>query len=163
MAPVDATDFRHALGHFCTGVTVMTGLDGADPVGLACQSFSSLSLDPPLVLFCPGRTSTSWPRIRRGGRFAVNVLAEDQPEVCAAFGSSTAAKFAATRWRVTEGGAVVIKDVLAWLDCTVEAIHDGGDHEIVVGRVQELRVERDHRPLLYFRGRHVLESVPLGS
>jgi 3-hydroxy-9,10-secoandrosta-1,3,5(10)-triene-9,17-dione monooxygenase reductase component len=163
MVAVEPADFRHALGHFCTGITVMTGLAGTEPVGLACQSFSSLSLDPPLVLFCPGRGSTSWPRIRGGGRFTVNVLAEDQQEVCAAFGSTTGAKFASTGWRTTDGGAVVLDGVLAWLDCTIEAVHDGGDHEIVVGRVQELRVERDHRPLLFFRGRHVLDPLPLGS
>jgi 3-hydroxy-9,10-secoandrosta-1,3,5(10)-triene-9,17-dione monooxygenase reductase component len=163
MAPVDPALFRHALSHFCTGVTVMAGLDGDEPVGLACQSFSSLSLDPPLVLFCPGRNSTSWPRIRAGGRFAVNVLAEDQQKICMAFGSPTGAKFTSTPWRTTDGGAVVIGGVLAWLDCTIEAVHDGGDHEIVVGRVQELRVERDHRPLLYFRGRYVLDSVPTAS
>ncbi len=163
MAAVDPATFRHTLGHFCTGITVMAGRDGDEPVGLACQSFSSLSLDPPLVLFCPARSSTSWPRIRRGGRFTVNVLAEDQQEVCAAFGSSTGAKFASTGWRLTDAGAVVLDGVLAWLDCTIEAVHDGGDHEIVVGRVQELRVERDHRPLLFFRGRHVLDSVPLAS
>jgi 3-hydroxy-9,10-secoandrosta-1,3,5(10)-triene-9,17-dione monooxygenase reductase component len=121
-----------------------------------------LSLDPPLVLFCPGRSSSSWPRIRCGGRFAVNVLAEDQQQVCAAFGSSTAAKFAAPAvgWRVTDAGAVVLDGVLAWLDCGIEAVHDGGDHEIVIGRVREVRVERTDRPLLYFRGQHVLDAVP---
>lgn len=163
MASVEPAEFRHVLGHFCTGVTVVTGLDGAEPVGLACQSFSSLSLDPPLVLFCPGRTSTSWPRIRAGGRFAVNVLAEDQQGVCTAFGSSTAAKFAAVPWRVTPAGAVVLDGVLAWLDCVIEAVHDGGDHEIVVGRVRQLRVEREHLPLLFFRGGHRLDPAPVAA
>ncbi|GAA3146819.1 flavin reductase family protein [Planomonospora alba] len=160
---IDARDFRTVLGHFCTGVTVITGLDGTEPVGLTCQSFSSLSLDPPLVLFCPSRTSRSWPRIRHGGRFSVNVLAEDQQEVCEAFGSPGGTKFDAVGWRLTPGGAVVIDGVLAWLDCSIECVHGGGDHEIVVGRVRELRVERDHRPLLFYRGGHDLGVSLVGE
>ncbi|MFB4303889.1 3-hydroxy-9,10-secoandrosta-1,3,5(10)-triene-9,17-dione monooxygenase reductase subunit [Actinomadura sp. NTSP31] len=156
--PVDAQTFRNVLGHFCTGVTVVAGLDRGEPVGLACQSFTSLSLDPPLVLFCPGRTSTSWPRIRNGGRFSVNVLADDQRDVCAAFGATSAPKFSVVGWRRTAAGAVVLDGVLTWLDCSIEAVHDGGDHDIVVGRVRELGVERDHRPLLFYRGRHDLDE-----
>jgi 3-hydroxy-9,10-secoandrosta-1,3,5(10)-triene-9,17-dione monooxygenase reductase component len=150
---VDPAVFRHVLGHFCTGVTIVTSLDddGA-PAGLACQSFTSLSLDPPLVLICPGRGSTSWPRIERTGRFAVNVLAEDQQHVSVAFGSRTATKFDGLPWHVTDRGAVVFDDVLAWVDCDIKAVHDGGDHQIVVGAVREMRVLRDHGPLLYFRG-----------
>lgn len=162
-ATVDTRDFRSVLGHFCTGVTVIAGLDGDDPAGLACQSFSSLSLDPPLVLFCPGRTSKSWPRIRRGGRFSVNVLAEDQRDVCEAFGSSTGTKFGSVGWHLTSAGAVVIDGVLAWLDCSIERVHDGGDHEIVIGRVRELRIERDHRPLLFYRGGHDLDASLTGK
>ncbi|WP_413098268.1 flavin reductase family protein [Streptomyces sp. Inha503] len=157
---VNATVFRTALGQFATGVTVITGLDGDDQLGLACQAFSSLSLDPPLVLFCPGRASTSWPRIRRSGRFGVNVLAEDQREVCEAFGSTSAPKFDAVGSRRTPGGTVVLDGVLAWLGCTIEAVYDGGDHDIVVGRVRELRVERQDGPLLYFRGGH---DVPVAA
>ncbi|MFE8916373.1 flavin reductase family protein [Streptomyces globisporus] len=151
---VNARMFRTVLGQFATGVTVITGLDGEERLGLACQAFSSLSLDPPLVLFCPGHTSTSWPRIRRSGSFGVNVLAEDQREVCEAFGSSSGRKFDAVGSRLTPGGTVVLDGVLAWLGCTIEAVHPSGDHDIVVGRVQELRVERPDGPLLYFRGGH---------
>ncbi|MGW9131840.1 flavin reductase family protein [Streptomyces sp. NPDC055681] len=160
---VNARMFRTVLGQFATGVTVITGLDGDEPVGLACQSFSSLSLDPPLVLFCPGRSSTSWPRIRASGRFGVNVLAEDQRAVCEAFGSTNASKFDAVASRRTPAGTVVIDGVLAWLGCTVETVYDGGDHDIVVGRVHELRVERQDRPLLYFRGGHDLTDSALAS
>ncbi|MFD4985239.1 flavin reductase family protein [Streptomyces sp. NPDC058374] len=151
---VNARMFRTVLGQFATGVTVITGLDGEERLGLACQAFSSLSLDPPLVLFCPGHTSTSWPRIRRSGSFGVNVLAEDQREVCEAFGSPSGRKFDAVGSRRTPAGTIVLDGVLAWLGCTIEAVHRGGDHDIVVGRVQELRVERPDGPLLYFRGGH---------
>jgi 3-hydroxy-9,10-secoandrosta-1,3,5(10)-triene-9,17-dione monooxygenase reductase component len=159
---VSPTAFRHALGHFCTGVTVVTGLDGDEPVGLACQSFTSVSLDPALVLFCPGRTSSSWPRIRRSGQFTINVLAEGQRDVCAAFGSSSAPKFGAAPWRRTSSDAILLDGALAWIHCTIDAVHDGGDHDIVVGRVQTLSVERDDRPLLYFRGSHDLDHSSTG-
>lgn len=150
---VDPSTFRTVLGHFCTGITIITGLDDSgSPFGLACQSFSSLSLDPPLVLICPGRNSTSWPRIERTGRFTVNVLAEDQQDVSAAFGSRTGAKFDATSWHVTDDGAVVLDNVLVWLYCDVQAAHDGGDHQIVVGAVRQMKILRDHGPLLFFRG-----------
>lgn len=156
---VDPSTFRQVLGHFCTGVTIITGLDDSgSPFGLACQSFSSLSLDPPLVLICPGRNSTSWPRIERTGRFTVNVLAEDQQDVSAAFGSRTGAKFDAAAWHVTDRGAVVLDNVLAWLHCDVRAAHDGGDHQIIVGAVRQMRILRDHGPLLFFRGSYGLPA-----
>ena len=149
---VSSADYRTVLGHFCTGVTVVAGLVGDQPAGFACQSFSAVSLDPPLVLICPGRGSTSWPSIRSGGRFTVNVLAEDQRTACAAFGSRTGAKFDAVSWSAGPDGGVRIDGALAWVDCDLERIHDGGDHEIVVGRVRELAVERTARPLLFYRG-----------
>ncbi|MEU0278177.1 MULTISPECIES: flavin reductase family protein [unclassified Streptomyces] len=153
--------FRAVLGQFATGVTVITGLDGDEPVGLTCQSFSSLSLDPPLVLFCPGHSSTSWPRIRPSGHFGVNILAEDQREVCKAFGSTYGPKFDAVGSRRSPGGTVILDGVLAWLGCAIEAVYDGGDHDIVVGRVREMRVERKDAPLLYFKGSHDIPDATL--
>ncbi|MDT3443274.1 MULTISPECIES: flavin reductase family protein [unclassified Pseudofrankia] len=158
---VDPTTFRKVLGHFCTGITIVTGLDGSgSPFGLACQSFTSLSLDPPLVLICPGRSSTSWPRIEQTGRFTVNVLAEDQQDVSTAFGSKTAAKFDAVPWHATDRGAVVLDNVLAWVHCDIDATYDGGDHQIVVGAVRQMHILRDHGPLLYFRGGYGLPARP---
>jgi 3-hydroxy-9,10-secoandrosta-1,3,5(10)-triene-9,17-dione monooxygenase reductase component len=157
---VDPATFRQVLGHFCTGVTIVTGLDASgSPAGLACQSFTSLSLDPPLVLICPGRNSTSWPLIERTGRFTVNVLAEDQEDVSVAFGSRTGAKFDAASWHVTETGAVVLNRVLAWVHCDITAAYDGGDHQIVVGSVRQMRILRDHGPLLFFRGGYGLPTA----
>lgn len=154
---IDTTTFRSALGSFCSGVTVITGMSADDtPVGLACQSFSSLSLDPPLVLICLGKQSRSWAAIAETGRFTVNVLSQDQEHASRAFGSSTGRRFEAVEWQVREG-AVVLDDVLAWIDCSIHAIHDGGDHHIIVGAVRRLAVERPtHQPLVFFRGAYGL-------
>ncbi|MDF0530716.1 flavin reductase family protein [Tsukamurella sp. 8F] len=166
---IEAHDFRTALGHFCTGVTVVTGMGGDDvPVGFACQSFSALSLDPPLVLFCPGNTSRAWPVIQQAGSFVVNLLAEDQRDLSTTFGSRTADKFAGVSWRAAESGAPILEGALGWIDCTIEAVHDGGDHRIVVGRVTTLGAPRPDRPLLFYRGRYTGtfpergEAIPAG-
>ncbi|HEX4701533.1 MAG TPA: flavin reductase family protein, partial [Pseudonocardiaceae bacterium] len=108
---VDSRTFRHVLGHFCTGITVITALDGDRPAGFACQSFAALSLAPPLVLFCPARTSWTWPVVRRAGRFCVNVLAHGQQELSTVFGRGGADKFRDTRWRTSPGGAPVLAGV----------------------------------------------------
>jgi 3-hydroxy-9,10-secoandrosta-1,3,5(10)-triene-9,17-dione monooxygenase reductase component len=151
-AVIDQRLFRTVLGHFCTGVTVVSAMDGETPVGFACQSFAALSLDPPLVLFCPGRTSRTWPIIERAGSFGVNVLAESQQDVSTVFGTGGADKFASVGWRAAASGAPVLDGVLTWLDCTVEAVHEAGDHYVVIGRVTELGPCRDDRPLLFYRG-----------
>lgn len=150
-AVVDPADMRRVLGSFATGVVVVTGHDEQGPVGFSCQSFASVSLDPPLVLFCPAHTSTSWPRIARSGRFVVNVLAADQREVCAQFATSGVDKFAGLQWAPTAWGPG-IEDVLAQVMCTVESVHPAGDHDIVVGHVRELVTPREDGPLLFFRG-----------
>jgi 3-hydroxy-9,10-secoandrosta-1,3,5(10)-triene-9,17-dione monooxygenase reductase component len=123
---IDATAFRKALGHFCTGVTVVTAMNDAEPVGFACQSFAALSLDPPLVLFCPGRTSRTWPLIERHGHFCVNVLGHGQRDVSTVFGRAGADKFATVPWTPAPSGAPILAGVLTWLDCAIEAVHDGG-------------------------------------
>jgi 3-hydroxy-9,10-secoandrosta-1,3,5(10)-triene-9,17-dione monooxygenase reductase component len=139
------------MGNFCSGITVITSLDRDQPVGFACQSFQSLSLNPPLVSFSPSRASTTWPRIHRSGSFAVNILAEDQDEMCAKFAVSGAEKFAGVRWRSAPSGAPLIEGVLAWLDCNIVAVHPGGDHVIVVGQVESLDICSEDAPLLFFR------------
>lgn len=157
-AVTDSRELRTVLGHFCTGVTVISSLaDDGGPVGFACQSFASLSLDPPLVTFNVARTSSSWPRIAHAGRFCVSVLAADQGGLCRTFAvsSSTGAdKFADVEWSPAPGtGSPRLAGALAWIDCTIHAVHIGGDHLIVVGRVCDLSVERDDTgPLLFYRG-----------
>ncbi len=150
-------ELRRVLSTFASGVTVVTGDDDGTPVGFACQSFSSLSLDPPLVLFCPARTSGSWPRIRHSGSFTVNVLASDQEDVCLVFARQVPDRFSQVRWRATPTGPA-LDGVLATVHCDVEAVHDGGDHEVVIGRVRELVTHRDAAPLVFFRGAFGLGS-----
>jgi 3-hydroxy-9,10-secoandrosta-1,3,5(10)-triene-9,17-dione monooxygenase reductase component len=150
---IDSARFRQVLGHFCSGITIITGMDGDEPVGLTCQSFSSVSLDPPLILFCPGKASSSWPRIRDSGAFAVNILSAEQEDVCRLFATKGADKFRGVGWENGATGSPIIRDVLAWMDCRMDAEHDAGDHTIVVGRVVELHVaDETDGPLLFYRG-----------
>ncbi|MFF7448366.1 MULTISPECIES: flavin reductase [unclassified Streptomyces] len=162
-APVGQGEFRRVLGSFATGVAVVTApaTDAEDPeagpAGFACQSFSSLSLDPPLVTFMVGRTSTTWPRIARAGVFCVNVLAAHQGELCRGFAVSGADKFAGVPYDAAPfSGAPRLADTLAWIDCAIHAVHTGGDHLIVVGRVAALGASEEERaPLLFHKGRFV--------
>jgi 3-hydroxy-9,10-secoandrosta-1,3,5(10)-triene-9,17-dione monooxygenase reductase component len=148
--------FRKALGNFCTGVTVVTAMHDVEPVGFACQSFAALSLDPPLVLFCPGRTSRTWPHIEAFGHFCVNVLSHSQQDVSATFGKAGADKFSCVPWAPAPSGAPILAGALTWLDCAVEDVHEAGDHYIVVGRVTTLGDQRDERPLLFHRGAYTV-------
>jgi flavin reductase (DIM6/NTAB) family NADH-FMN oxidoreductase RutF len=151
----DRDRFRFVLSHVPTGVVVVTGTGEHGPVGLAIGSFTSISLDPPLVGFYPDRASTSWPPIRAAGAFCVNVLAADQAELCRRFARSGGDKFAGLRWRAAPGsGAPILGDVLAWVDCDLERETQIGDHSLVVGAVRELTVERDAAPLIFFQGGH---------
>ncbi len=145
---------RDVLGHFATGVVVVTArTPGGDLLGFTCQSFASLSLDPPLVSFAPARTSTTWPRIRDIGAFCVNVLAAGQRDRSVGFARSGAVdKFAGVDWWPAPSGAPVLEGVSAWVDCTLRAEHDGGDHTIVVGRVLDLGADPTRLPLLFYRG-----------
>jgi len=153
MPEIDSAHFRQVLGHFPTGVTVITAMDPDDkPAGFAVGSFFSVSLEPPLVGFCAGKGSSSWPTIRDAGVFCVNVLAEDQEAVCRQFSMKGDEKFRGLGWHATATGSPRITDVLAWIDCEIEAVHDAGDHEICVGRVREMNVERENGPLLFYRG-----------
>ncbi len=155
-ADLDSARFRSVLGHFCTGVTVVTGHDGHEPAGFACQSFAALSLDPPLILFCPARTSRTWAVLAESGRFAVNVLGEDQREVSAVFGSRGVDKFASVDWTPAPSGSPLLTGALTWIDCELEAVHEAGDHYVVIGRVTALGEVSDARPLLFHRGQYTV-------
>ncbi|MET8967948.1 flavin reductase family protein [Streptomyces hydrogenans] len=154
-APVDPAEFRRVLGHFASGVTLVTTVDEAGPTGFACQSFASLSLDPPLVAFMVARTSTTWPRIAAAGTFCVNILGADQGPLCRSFAVSGADKFAGVEWTPTPvTGTPRLTGTPAWIDCAITAVHTGGDHLIVVGRVEALGTDdTDTEPLLFHRGR----------
>jgi 3-hydroxy-9,10-secoandrosta-1,3,5(10)-triene-9,17-dione monooxygenase reductase component len=151
MAP-DEASYRTVLGHFATGVTIITAMDDGEPVGVSANSFTSVSLDPPLVLFCAGKASSTWPRIERVGKFTVNILNEHQEDVCREFATKGADRFSRIGWRPSANGQPILHDALAYIDCEMDAQHDGGDHVIVVGRVQELGVLSEEGPLLFYRG-----------
>ncbi|MEU9377035.1 flavin reductase family protein [Streptomyces sp. NPDC048255] len=156
-APVSAAEFRAVLGNFASGITVITappgeGEDG--PAGFACQSFASLSLDPPLVTFMVARTSTTWPRIARAGVFCVNILGAEQGGLCRSFAVSGADKFAGVAHRPAPvTGSPQLDAVPAWIDCRIHAVHTGGDHLIVVGRVEAMGAAGEGEPLLFHKGR----------
>lgn len=130
---------------------MITAVDGGQPVGLTCQAFASLSLDPPLVLLAPSRASTSWPRVEAAGAFCVNVLAESQEALARAFARRGGLKFTGVVWRPGTLGAPVLEGVAAWIECRLGAVHDGGDHMVVVGQVVDLGVGLGG-PLLFYRG-----------
>jgi 3-hydroxy-9,10-secoandrosta-1,3,5(10)-triene-9,17-dione monooxygenase reductase component len=153
---VDPQAMREVLGHFASGVTVVTAVTDEGPIGFTCQSFSSLSLDPPLIVFAPARTSRTWPQLREIGRFCVNVLAEGQDAVSQNFARSGADKFAGVPWTPSVHGLPVLDDIVAWIDGELWAEYDGGDHTIVVARVLDLGAHPDRRPLLFHRGAYGL-------
>ena len=154
---VDPRVMRDVLGHFASGVTVVTSIGPDGPIGFTCQSFSSLSLDPPLIAFAPSRTSTTWPRLREVGRFCVNVLAEDQSDLSQAFARSGTDKYAGVAWAPSPHGSPMLDGVVAWIDSEVEAEYEGGDHTIVVGRVLDLGADPLRSPLVFHRGAYGLQ------
>jgi flavin reductase (DIM6/NTAB) family NADH-FMN oxidoreductase RutF len=152
---IEAQQLRHALGHFTTGVTVVTTVGlGGEPVGTTASAVSALSLDPPLVLVCLARTSETLAELSTHRRFAVNVLAEDQRHISENFArSGEQAVWDEIDHRTGPGGAPRLEGALAVLDCELEQSVPGGDHEIVVGRIRELELgQEDVRPLIHFRG-----------
>ena len=134
-------------------MVVITGLHDGGPVGFTVQSFTSVSLDPPLVTICPARSSATWPRLRSSGTFCANVLTDDQEAVGRVFAAPGGDRFRGVGWRPSPAtGSPLLDGVLAWVDCRIEAEHDGGDHLIAVGRVLDLGVADGGRPLLFYRG-----------
>lgn len=147
--------FRDVMGQFCSGVTVVTAMGTTAPVGFTCQAFSSLSLDPPRILLGVSRTSTSWPVIRNGTFFCVNVLAQHQHVLSDRFARSGGDKFREVAWTPSPDGAPRLADATAWIDCRLHTEYDGGDHLVVIGNVRRLKAPAEPRePLLYYRGHY---------
>lgn len=144
--------FRHVLGRYPTGVCAITSIDDGQPVGMIVGSFSSASLVPPLVAFFPDEKSTTWPRIERSRRFCVNVLSEHQQEVCRALSSKHPDKFCGISFDILPSGMPVVHGAVAWIDCVLHAVHEAGDHKIVLGKVEDLDAIEGLRPLLFFQG-----------
>ena len=158
-APIPATwapdprSFRDALGTFTTGVAFITAAPDGTPAGLIVNSLTSVSLQPPLVSFCPARSSLTWTRMRRARSFAVNVLASQHEPFATRATPAGADRFADVEWESGRHGAPLFTDALATLECRIVAEHAAGDHSIVVGRVEDLRVSRvTNDPLVFFAG-----------
>ncbi|KUI36463.1 flavin reductase family protein [Mycobacterium sp. GA-2829] len=156
MSPsVDPDVFRRVLGQFPTGVVVVTAMSGHHPVGMTVGSFTSVSLQPALVAFLPDRSSSSWRALRESGdRFCVNVLSAEQQDVCRLIAARKTDKFDGVDWRPSKAGNPIITGAVAYVDCTVEVVHEAGDHHIVIGRVDDLNVLTGSDPLVFLKGEY---------
>jgi flavin reductase (DIM6/NTAB) family NADH-FMN oxidoreductase RutF len=153
---MDSREFRDTLGCFATGITVITTVDreGA-PVGFTANSFTALSLDPPLILFCLDRNATCFESFHRNRHFAVNILSAEQQEISNRFAKSGTDKWSGVEFGSGEAGAPILAGCLASLECEISEVFEGGDHVIFIGKVTGMRRgKNDRRPLLYFRGRY---------
>jgi len=166
---VGPDEFRHVLGHFPTGVTVITVLDAnGEPSGMTASSFTSVSLDPPLVLVCVAHSAHSFPAIRDGGRFAVNILSLEQETISRRFATAPvvrgAEKFEGLHYRAGTLGIPLLEDAHAHLECTTLHTYPAGDHTIFVGQVEALSSHGEGPgPLLYYRGKYrTLHRPPEG-
>lgn len=152
---LDPRRFRDVLGNFPTGVVVVTAMDARDqPVAMVVGSFTSVSLDPPLVAFLPTRTSSSYERLRESTTFCVNVLSEEQEELSRRLASRDPDKFGAVGWRRAPSGSPILDGAVAWIDCDLTARHVAGDHDIVIGTVTALDTEAPAGPLVFFQGKY---------
>jgi len=150
---INSDSFRALLGNYPTGIAVVTGLEaGGLPLGMVVGTFTSVSLDPPLVAFLPMKTSRTFNRLRESSdRFSINILAADQESVCRTLAAPGENKFADIAWRTSPAGNPIIDGVVGWIDCEYENVVDGGDHHIVLGAVKGMGLERDVLPLLFFQ------------
>jgi flavin reductase (DIM6/NTAB) family NADH-FMN oxidoreductase RutF/DNA-binding IclR family transcriptional regulator len=151
---IDPVWFREVLGWYPTGVTTVMAVDpGGQPIGMVVGTFTSVSLDPPLVGFLPAHTSTTWPKIQDAARFCINVLGADQEELCRAIASKDPARMQQVRWRPAEGsGSPILEGAVAWIDCALHSVQEVGDHFFVAGEVLALDVQAGTLPLLFFQG-----------
>ncbi|MCL4150420.1 UNVERIFIED_CONTAM: hypothetical protein GTU68_026094 [Idotea baltica] len=152
---IDSGEYRNVLGHLPTGVTVVTAAGAERPIGVAIGSFVSISLDPPLVGFFIGTGSGSWKPMEESGHFCVNILCQDQMELCGLMASKSDAKFDGLDCEIAAGsGAPILPDVHAVIDCRIHEVVDAGDHYLVVGRVLSLEPKRDAPPMVFYKGQY---------
>jgi flavin reductase (DIM6/NTAB) family NADH-FMN oxidoreductase RutF/DNA-binding IclR family transcriptional regulator len=159
-AVIDPGLFREVMGNYPTGVVIATAMSPDGPVGITLGSFVSVSLDPPLVAIIPGKSSSTFPRIRETGSFCVNVLSDSQEHVCRTFASKSLDKFSDVSWTPAPSGAPLLEGAVAWIDCDVQEIVDAGDHYIVLGRVTSLSAGEPTLPLLFLQGGYGHFSTP---
>lgn len=144
--------FRQVLGQYPTGVCAVTAAAEDGPAGMVVGTFSSISMDPPIVGFMPAKSSSTWPKIERAGSFCVNVLAEGQEDVCRALSARGPDKFAAIGHRPGATGSPVLDGALAWIECRIRDVVDAGDHVMVLGDVLDMQLGAPALPMLFFRG-----------
>jgi 3-hydroxy-9,10-secoandrosta-1,3,5(10)-triene-9,17-dione monooxygenase reductase component len=147
-----ARSFRDALGKFATGVALVTAAPDGEPAGLIVNSLASVSLEPPLISFCPSRSSLTWSRMRRVRHFGVNVLGREHERFARRAAPAAADRFIGVEWELGSHGAPLLTDALAALECETVAEHPAGDHWIVVAHVGELRISPGEDPLVFFDG-----------
>ena len=154
-AAIDPASFRQVLGSYPTGVCIIAAVDpDREPTGLVVGTFTSVSLDPPLVGFLPDKSSSSWPKIEQSGHFCVNVLASDQQGVCRQMAAKGPEKFAGVDYMLSENRLPVIANSIACIECSIHSVTDAGDHYFVLGNVLNLETTRDEDPMLFHRGRY---------
>jgi flavin reductase (DIM6/NTAB) family NADH-FMN oxidoreductase RutF len=152
---IDQTTFRRVLGHFATGITIVTGLTAdKTPVGLTVNAFTSLSLSPPLVLFCLDKRTASIDAFNKGNGFALNMLNEDQQELSIIFSTKVEDRFSKVDHVFWDTGVPILNGCIANLECVIDSVHEGGDHLIIVGQVKRLHQSDSGSPLLYFNGNY---------
>jgi len=152
---IEATTFRQVLGQYPTGVCVVTALsDQGQPCGMVVGSFTSVSLDPPLVGFLPDKRSSSWPTIEKAGHFCVNVLASDQTDLCRQLSKSGPEKFAGVDYTLSAHNLPILAGATVSIECRLHSVTEAGDHWMVLGRVLGLEARRDADPMLFFRGQY---------
>jgi flavin reductase (DIM6/NTAB) family NADH-FMN oxidoreductase RutF len=167
VSELDGRLFRDVLGHYPTGVVLVTAITAAgDPIGMIVGSFTSVSLDPPLVAYLPTLSSRTYAVLRDSETFCINVLSADQEAVCRRFASPGDDKWSGVGWTPSPGGAPVLDGAVAWIECTTESVSEAGDHYLVLGRVRDLGVSNPMAPLLFFQGgygRFTMSSVVAAS
>ena len=152
---IEAATFRQVLGAYPTGVSVITAMgEDGNPLGMVVGTFTSVSLEPPLVGFLPDKRSSSWPLIEAAGRFCVNVLGSDQQDVCRQIAAKGTDKFASIDYAISEHNLPVIAGALARIECTIHSVSEAGDHWFVLGNVLGMETARDEDPMLFHRGRY---------
>jgi len=159
VSEVTPRSFRDVLGLFCSGLTIVTARQNGSPVGFTCQSFFSVSLEPPLVAFSAARTSTSYAQIRHADTFCINILRDGQEALSQRFARSGTDKFRGVGWHPGPAGTPVLDGVLAWIECHAQSEYEAGDHYLRLGRVMALEGQPDQCPLLYYRGSYAQLSA----
>ena len=148
----DAADFRKIMGHYPTGVSVVTAMADEKPVGMVVGTFNSVSLDPPLVGFFPDKGSSTWPKIEAAGRFVVNILGSDQGALCRKLAASSDDKFDGVDVTLSPLGSPRLEGIIAGIDCELHDVIETGDHYLALGRVATMELYRDGDPLLFLKG-----------